>query len=381
VASAWHVVRKTKSGEARYRVEFRDGGRDSRVRYGGSFKRKADADARKRWILGELAAMRMPELNSLTRKRVVAPSLREAAERWRESRVDVRDSTKVQHRVALARALAVLGERPVDEVTPADVAELVAKLATRGMKRESIRKTTTAVAMVLDLVGAPLCGRDSRGAAVNAARDRVVVKLPREEPEQLEPPTADHVERVGEVLTVPYLLGLLSLDYTGARVGELEAARVGDLDESRKAWLVRASVSKTRQPRWAELPDDLFGTLVERLPAREDRDPVAPLFGGVTADRLRTAIARACKLAAVPVFSPHDLRYRRISLLHKQGISWAEIGSTVGQRNLAVTANIYTHVMVDPREVNRTALLERVHGVPTPVPPSAADNPSFAGMS
>lgn len=38
-----------------------------------------------------------------------------------------------------------------------------------------------------------------------------------------------------------------------------------------------------------------------------------------TADRLRTAIGRACKAAGVPVFSPHDLRHRRISLLHRQG--------------------------------------------------------------
>jgi integrase len=47
---------------------------------------------------------------------------------------------------------------------------------------------------------------------------------------------------------VPYLLGLLVLDATGVRVGELEAARLGDLDEKRRAWLVRAAVSKTRRP-------------------------------------------------------------------------------------------------------------------------------------
>ena len=60
-------------------------------------------------------------------------------------------------------------------------------------------------------------------------------EMPREEPHQLEPPTADHVERVGHLLAIPYLVGLLGLDYTGARVGELESARIGDLDEDRKA--------------------------------------------------------------------------------------------------------------------------------------------------
>jgi integrase len=379
--SAWICTRNTKSGEPRYRVEYRLGGRATPIRYGGSFKRKADADTRKRWILGELAGMRVPDLAALEQAVEISPSLRESAQRWQESRVDVRDSTKIQHRVALARVLPILGERPVDKIAPADVAELVAELVGKGLRRESIRKTTTALAMVLDLAGAPLCGRDSRGAAVNAARDRVVVKLPLEEPEEINPPTADHVEAVAWRLPVPYLIALLALDATGCRVGELEAARIGDLDEERRGWLIRAAVSKTRQSRWAQLPEDLFETVVDRLPVREDRDPVAHLFAEATANRLRTAIARACRDSAVPVFSPHDLRHRRISLAHKQGTSWAEIGQTVGQRNLAITANTYTHVMVDPREVNRAKLLERARRVPAPVLPLAGDTSSFAGVS
>jgi site-specific recombinase XerD len=379
MASAWHVVRKTIGGEPRYRIEYRDGGRDSRVRYGGSFKRKTDADARKRWILGELAAMRMPDIRSLDDRTSRAPSLREAAHRWQLSRVDVRESTKVQHRVALARVLPTLGERQVDRIAPADVAALVAGLNAKGMGRESIRKTVTALAMVLDLAAAPLCGRDSRGAAVNAARDRVVVKLPREEPAELSPPSANHVEQVGWRLTVPYLLGLIALDATGCRLGELIAATVGDLDEHREAWLVRAAVSKTRHQRWAMLPPDVFEAIVGRLPAHEDRDPAAPLFAGVSADRLRTAIARACRDAGVPAFSPHDLRHRRISLLHKQGHTWAEIGALVGQRNLAVTANTYTHVLIDSREVDRAKLLDRVRGVTTPVLSRDEENASAAG--
>jgi HNH endonuclease len=40
---------------------------------------------------------------------------------------------------------------------------------------------------------------------------------------------------------------------------------------------------------------------------------------------LRTSIAKACRAPGVPLFSPHDLRHRRIGLLHRQGRSWAEI--------------------------------------------------------
>ena len=64
------------------------------------------------------------------------------------------------------------------------------------------------------------------------------------------------------------------------------------------------------------------------------RDPSA------SPDRLRTAIARCCRASCVPVFSPHDLRHRRISLLHS-GRSWAEIARFVGQRKLSITADTW----------------------------------------
>jgi integrase len=81
------------------------------------------------------------------------------------------------------------------------------------------------------------------------------------------------------------------------------------------------------------------------------------VFQGFGGDRFRTAIARACVFAGVPTFSPHDLRHRRISLLHLGGVPWARIGEHVGQRNLAVTANTYTHVLIDEAELDYEALV------------------------
>jgi integrase len=219
---------------------------------------------------------------------------------------------------------------------------------------------------------------DYAGISPNPARDPLV-RLPLAEPDEVEPPTAEHVEAVGWLLTPDYLLALLALDATGARVGELEAATLADLDEQRRAWLVRAAIAKTRRARWVELPDDLFAALVERLPAREDRQPEAPLFRGVTADRLRMAIGRACRDAGVPRFGPHALRHRRISLLHRQGVSWAVIGERVGQRSKLVTADRYTHALVDGREIDRAKLLARVRAVQTPVQTQAAGTGPFAG--
>lgn len=362
--STWITRRPTSKGEQRYRVFFRVGGRESVPRHGGTFKTKAQAQARGRWITGELAAMRVPDISALEHTQPAAPTFAEFAARWQASRVDVRESTIVQHRTALNRVLPVLGARPIDAITTADVADLVAQLAGEGKARESIRKSVTATAMVLDFAG----------ITPNPARDRVQVRLPREDPGEMEPPTAEHVEAVAWLLSVPYMLAMLTLDATGVRVGELEAATLGDLDESRQAWLVRAAISKTRRSRWVELPDDLYQAIVGRLPAREDRELSAPLFAGVTADRLRMAIGRACRDAGVPHFAPHALRHRRISLWHRQGISWAEIGERVGQRSKLVTADTYSHALIgDAREVDRQELLARVRGVHTSVHTTVAE--------
>ena len=350
MASCWIVTRPTKDGGRRYRVLYRLGGRETTPRYAGSFKTKAEALARRKWIDGEFAALRVPDIRILAAEPVRAPTLRVAAERWRASRVDVRDSTSVQHRTAVDRLCKVLDPTTrVDEITAADVATAVAALTEAGYARESMRKSLTVLAMILD----------HEGINPNPARDRTRVRLPREEPEEPEPPTAEHVELVARVLTPSYRLALLVLEATGCRVGELAAARLGDLDEERHGWLIRGAVSKTRRPRWVELPDDLWASLIARLPPREDRDGSLPLFGDATADRLRMAILRACKATGIPSFGPHALRHRRISLLHKHGLSWAEIGDRVGQRSRLVTADTYSHVLIDNREVDRAGLLAR----------------------
>jgi len=99
-----------------------------------------------------------------------------------------------------------------------------------------------------------------------------------------------------------------------------------------------------------------FEAVLELVP-REDRTAERRVFQGFGGDRFRTAIARACTAAGVPAFSPHDLRHRRISLAHLRGVPWARIGELVGQRNLAVTANTYTHVLTDEAELDYAGLL------------------------
>jgi integrase len=344
MASSWIERRSTGAG-TRYRVRFRVGGSEDVPRLAGTFGTAREAQARRAWVLGELAAMRMPDVHAL-RTSAPSPTLAEVAAKWRDSRVDVADGTAATHRVNLGRILPKLGTRRLDTLEAADAAGLVTALHEDGLKRESIRKTIATLAMVLDYAK----------VSPNPARDKTTVKLPREDKVELNPPTAEHVLSVHHLLAPAYRLPLLVLDATGMRVGELEALTWGDVDEPRGRWRVSAASSKTGRARWVSVPPVLFEA-VTGLMAREDRDLDGQVFSGFSADRLRTAISRACKAAGIPSFSPHDLRHRRISLLHLGGVPWARIGEHVGQRNLAVTANTYTHVLADEEELDYCVLL------------------------
>src|SRR5690242_2025237 len=103
--SVWIEPRQTRSGR-RHRVRFRLGGREGVPRLGGTFKTLREAQARKRWIESELAAMREPILQ------LVEPEPTEtfaaAAARWRRSRVDVAGGAADAHKVNLARLLPTL---------------------------------------------------------------------------------------------------------------------------------------------------------------------------------------------------------------------------------------------------------------------------------
>jgi integrase len=341
MASSWIVTRPTKDAGKRFRVEYRVGGRESATQYGGSFKTDREAKLRKRWIESEFAAQRVPDIHALGVERPRAATLGSAAETWRVSRVDVSAGTMQSYRVAINRLRQWLGaETPLDTIDAATVAQLVADLHADGLRKQTIRKSLSVLGMVFAHTGIH--------ETENPARDKLTVKLPREERRHIEPPTAEHVGAVVHLLPTRYRLPPLVLDATGMRIGELEALTWGDVDEPRGRW--RIATSKTGRPRWVTPPAVLYAAVLELCP-RDDRVPERPVFQGFGADRFRTAITRGCTAAGVPMFSPHDLRHRRVSLLHLAGVPWARIGEAVGHDDLVTTARTYTHVLVDETEL------------------------------
>ena len=336
----------------RWIVRYRSGGRESPKFYGGIFKRKADAVSRRRVIEHELACLRVPDIRALaaqTAKKTL--TLGDAAETWRASPIDVPEQTRNMHRSSLGRvwkAAPALRSKRVDEVTVADITALVAKLHAAGYKRETLRKTKTVLSQVLDFAGVdPNPARDDR------------VRLPHERRVRHPTPLADHVETMVSLVARAYVLPLLVIDAAGPRVSEIVQTEIRDLDEHRSAIRLREETTKEGEARYLDLPPELFKAIVATLPPKEDRDPHAPVFPGLTDANLRMAITRACKAGGVPHFSPHGLRRRRGSLAYKRTGSLAEVAELLGDSK-RVASEHYVYALTDYREIDPQPALRRL---------------------
>jgi hypothetical protein len=209
----------------RYRVLYRLGGRESKERYGGSFRTLKLAQVRKAWLVGELAAQRVPDLSALVAKAALAPTLREATERWKASRIDVSEGTRTNDRVNTERVLRrdpKLATSAVDSLDVERWAQVFAGLAA-SHERGTLKKSKEAFAMVYDhLALDPNPLRDPR------------VKLPHARPADMVVPIAAHVEAVAKVLPAQHLLPYLTIDWTGLRLGAVEGRESGSLTSTGK---------------------------------------------------------------------------------------------------------------------------------------------------
>lgn len=56
-------------------------------------------------------------------------------------------------------------------------------------------------------------------------------------------------------------------------------------------------------------------------------------------------MTRACRNAKVPHYSPHDLRHRRITIWHQEGVPARELAERAGHARPSMSLDVYSHVM------------------------------------
>jgi hypothetical protein len=96
--SAW-IETRNRDGLTRYRVRFRIPG-GIVGRYGGSFHNRDEATERLKWVRRELSAMRLPDINRLTKRR--PPKIRDQKQKDLD-RIYM-DARKLSQQISMARS-------------------------------------------------------------------------------------------------------------------------------------------------------------------------------------------------------------------------------------------------------------------------------------
>ena len=152
------------------------------------------------------------------------------------------------------------GTRPVDKIRTADVVELVEQLHGREVEAGDDPQ---------ERHGSCTDARLRRHRHRTRPATSVQVRLPREDAADMEPPTAG-ARRSGLLAAQ----GRLHARRPGARRDRrpCRRARGGESGGSRRGTAapgsIRASVSKTRRPRWVEVPDDLLEVVARPSPGQ-----------------------------------------------------------------------------------------------------------------
>jgi integrase len=326
--------RKTASGEPRYQVRYRRGGRYFKLEHGGSFRHHKYARERADLVTSWLATGKNPtdELRALRAEPPPARTFREWAAAYEASRVDLAEETTKNLGSHLKRMLPVFGDRDPASITPADVQEWIG--ANADLKPASLSRYLATLRQILDYAGID----------PNPARDKRV-RLPRIETAVVEPPTAEQVEII--IANVPrrWRLGLRVLEQTGMRVGELHGLEWRDVDITGSRFRVRQGKTATAR-RWVAVAEWLMIEITETTPP-DDRTPEQRVFQGFTPDVAKNVMARACRAAGIPHFHPHDLRHRYASVKLREGVPVTDLAAQLGHSKKSLTLDTYSHVLVD----------------------------------
>lgn len=315
MASCYITARNTGRGRS-YHVKYRRGGGAFPVEHGGVFPTKRSAEIRRSLILDWLAAGKNPQVEL---RRLVSPTRRVAdlAAAWLAGRVDIDASTLVTYTTHTERVKDAFGKRPPEAVTPSDVVAFISSLK---LAPGTVRQVVGVLRMILD----------EADLSANPARDRRI-RLPRADTRVVEPPDAKRVLACFQHARLAHRATLVLLEQTGLRVSEALGLQPRDVDASGDRVRVRPEESKRDRPRWVPVPDWLGELLV------------LPLGG--TRQAVYNAVKAGCEDAGVHHFRPHDLRHRRASLWHQQGIPAVELAARLGHARPSMSLDVYSHVM------------------------------------
>jgi integrase len=337
MASASITTRTTGKGEKRYVVRFRLGGAAYPIQHAGSFKAMKDAKTRRDVVAGELAAGRNPAglLNAMLAGPPKRKTIREWTIAYAASRIDHAASTAGKLPSRLAAIDKAFGDKDPFVITFEDVQAWINELVEKGRKPGTIDNYLGTLRLVLDYAG----------VEKNPARDRRV-KVPTAIHEEVNPPTGPQFLAMLDKMT-NWHLAAVTMEQTGMAIGETCQLEWGDVDVAENRFRLRRSTVKGQiraRARIVQVPEWVMDVIGVTCPL-EDRTAERRVFIGLTGSAIRNVMRRACVAAGIPTFSPHDLRHRRATIWHHDGVVAKQLAERLGHSRASMSLDVYSHTM------------------------------------
>jgi integrase len=346
-----HRIDRPKPWLAKYRGP--DGRQHSR-----SFHRKVDAE---RWIQDEESKI---DRAAWVDPRGGAIPFSDYAETWLDGLHELKPKTVNEYQWHLtSRVLPTFGDKRLRSINPATVREWQNRLLGDGLSTGTVRQSRGVLSLIL-------------GQAVN---EGLLVRNPCE---KVKPPTvrprrqlfltanqlAALADKCGDYGPLVWFLG-----WSGLRVGEAVALRVGRADPSRRRIRVEEAATevggrlvfgtpKSHEARTVIVPDFVIDRMKPLMAGKIPEDYVftAPRGGPVRANNFRRRVFHpAAEQIGIPDLVPHDLRDTAASLAISAGASIKAVQRMLGHASAKVTLDIYGGLFEEDLEILADALEER----------------------
>lgn len=293
-------------------------------------------------------------------------------------------------RVTAGRIMSAFGDRPYDEVRPADVSRFLRELDKSGLTPRNVNKHRQVLSAIFSyacradtygLASNPVSGTDKRREAPPAALEYYEVH----DVEALAQAAAQGLHRpTGRGLTADEIAARAWEDrrdadtfrllfYTGMRLGEVLALRIADVDLEERIVFVRRSVSageetvpKGGRPRFVPLSKPAHDALERLLDRGEFTEPddyvlVNRLGRRIDGSALRRRYKEACREAKLRPVKLHGLRHAAGSLVARTSDA-VFVRDFLGHSKLSTTDR-YVSAKLRPEEFER---LDRAFGIEQP---------------
>jgi integrase len=252
--------------------------------------------------------------------------------------------------------IPALGEFPLDQIGVEELDRLRAKWLDAGRAPSSVRTACTVLKRLFRMaVKWKYIARNPAAELEKPTLGRrpLILLEPAQLNQLLDALQAPDVEADGYVI-------VLTLLFTGLRIGELMALAWDDVELGRRQLHVRRiwSANRITTPKTAgslrvvDLPPRLVDLLRARQLTATDRRVFPGKRGGYfkPKDFVRQTFDPVLRRAGLPRLHLHDLRHHYASLLIAQGVDAKYISETMGHSSIRMTFDVYGHLFARTRQ-------------------------------